>query len=343
MKLKLLRDNIDRIDQQILTLLNDRMEQAVMVRKFKSATEDHEREKSVLKKIEESSHGLVKPELSEKLFKLVIEESKKLQEQNYTVIGFQGEHGAYSEEAVRKWKKDAVPVPCMEFTDIFEGVDSGLFDYGIVPVENSLGGIVGEVNNLLLKKDLKVVEAVEISIAHCLLVLPGSDYREIRNAYSHTQALSQCRDFLGRNKLDPVPYYDTAGAARMISRKQVKGSAAIASRLAAKLYNLEIIKENIQDRDSNRTRFFLLAKNSLKESRGSKCSIVFSTLHKAGSLFSVLNLFAEAGINLTRIDSVPSEPGEFAFFLDFIINEEKSLTLQCPLSYLLSSFYLFLH
>ena len=170
-----------------------------------------------------------------------------------------------------------------------------------------------------------MVDALEIVVSHCLMILPGSDYREVRSAFSHDQALSQCRDFLSRNKLEPVPFYDTAGAARMISQKQLKGAAAIASRLAAKLYSLEIIKEDIQDRDDNRTRFFIISKEDNRKDKGTKCSIVFSTEHKAGTLFRVLNLFAEAGINLTRIESVPSEPGEFAFFLDFMIDEDAPL------------------
>lgn len=324
MKLRLLRENIDRIDMQILKLLNDRLEQAVMTRKFKEKVEDGEREKNVLEKIQNSSSGLLDPAFTDKLYRLIIEESKKAQNTIHTVIGFQGEHGAYSEEAAKKWKKDGVTVPCMEFEDVFEGVEEGLFDYGIVPVENNLGGIVGSVNNLLLKKDLKVVDALEIPVSHCLMIMPGTDHREIRSAFSHNQALSQCRDFLSRNKLDPVPYYDTAGAAKMIARKQMKGAAAIASRLAASLYGLEIIKEDIQDRDDNRTRFFIVSRQDTRKEKGNKCSIVFSTEHKAGTLFGVLDLFAKGGINLTRIESVPSEkPGEFAFFLDFVIDEES--------------------
>ncbi len=321
MKLNFLRDNIDIIDQKIIKLLNDRMEQAVMTAKLKEKVEDEGREQLVFDKIKKSSTGLLDSDFTEKLYKLIIEESKRLQDKNRKIIGFQGEHGAYSEEAAKAWNNDIVTVPCIEFADVFEGVESGLFDYGIVPVENSLGGIVGEVNNLLLKKDLNVIDALDITVSHCLMILPGTDYREIRNAYSHSQALSQCRDFLGRNKLEPVPYYDTAGAARMISGKMLKGSAAIASRLSAELYNLEIIKENVQDLDNNRTRFFIISSNKEKSANGNKCSIVFSTEHKAGTLFSVLDQFAKAKINLTRIESVPAAPGEFAFFLDFQAKE----------------------
>ena len=321
MKLNLLRENIHIIDQRLIKLLNDRMEQAVMSRKFKDKVEDSGREKAVIDRIRESTKGLLDPDFTERLFKLIIEESKRLQNANRKIIGFQGEHGAYSEEAAKAWNNDNVTVPCVEFADVFEGVEEGLFDYGIVPVENNLGGIVGEVNSLLLKKDLKVIDALDIAVSHCLMILPGTDYREIRNAYSHSQALSQCREFLSRNKLEPVPYYDTAGAAQMISRKQLKGSAALASRLSAKLYNLEIIKENVQDLDNNRTRFFIISKKDERKDKGTKCSIVFSTEHKAGTLFSVLNQFAKAKINLTRIESVPSDPGEFAFFLDFQAEE----------------------
>ena len=327
MKLNIIREHIDIIDQKLIKLLNDRMEQAVMSRKLKETVEDTGREKFIIDRIRDSSRGLLNPDFTEKLYKMIIEESKRLQNEKKRIIGFQGEHGAYSEEAAKAWDKDIVTVPCVEFADVFEGVEAGLFDYGIVPVENNLGGIVGEVNSLLLEKDLYVIDALDIAVSHCLMMLPGTDYREIRNAYSHSQALSQCREFLSRNKLDPVPYYDTAGAARMISNKHLKGSAAIASKLSAKLYNLEIIKENVQDLDNNRTRFFIISRDNLKDfkgskgPKGSKCSIVFSTEHKAGTLFSVLDEFAKEKINLTRIESVPAAPGEFAFFLDFLAQE----------------------
>ena len=323
MNLNLLRENIDRIDRQILKLLNDRMQQAAMIRKFKEKIEDKEREQKVLNKVTNSPHSLLDSAFIEKLYKIIIEESKHIQEASHTVIGFQGEPGAYSEEAAKKWRGDVVAVPCLEFADVFEGVEKGLFDYGIVPVENSLGGSIGDVNNLLLKNNTKVVSAIEIIISHCFMALPGSDYREIRTVYSHIQALSQCRGFLNRNKLDPVTYYDTAGAAKMISGKQLKGAGAIANKLAANLYNLEIIKENIQDKDDNRTRFFIIAKEDNVSEKGEKCSIVFFTEHKSGTLFSVLKIFADKGINLTRIESIPNGAGEYAFFLDFVFDEDN--------------------
>ena len=161
----------------------------------------------------------------------------------------------------------------------------------------------------------------------CLLALPGTDHREIRTVYSHPQALAQSRQFLSRNKLDPVQYYDTAGAANMLAEERPKGSAAIASKLCAKLYHLEIVKEDIEDLERNMTRFLVLSNEESKE-EGDKCSVIFSTEHKAGTLFRVLEVFAKDGINLTRIESIPHEPGDYAFFLDFIGSDKEDKIIK---------------
>ncbi|RLB28020.1 MAG: bifunctional chorismate mutase/prephenate dehydratase [Deltaproteobacteria bacterium] len=325
MNLKEIRKNIDVLDSKILKLLNDRMEQVLMAKKFKSQIEDREREKEVLDRIRRNSTGLINAEFIEKIYIEIIKESKHLQRKDYKLIAFQGEHGAYGEAASREWNSGLIPMPCGEFAEVFEGVTSGLYDYGIVPVENTLGGVVGQVNELLIHTDLNVVGAVELPIHLCLLTLPGTDHREIRAVYSHPQALAQCRHFLARNKLDPVQYYDTAGAARMLVEERPKGSAAIASKLSAQLYDLEIMKEDIEDLDRNMTRFLVLSKEENRE-EGNKCSIIFSTEHKAGTLFRVLEVFARENINLTRIESIPDEPGNYAFFLDFMgSNKDESV------------------
>jgi len=317
MNLKEIRKNIDVLDAKILKLLNDRMEQVLMAKKFKSQIEDREREKELLDRIRRNSTGLINAEFIERIYTEIIKESKHLQQKDYKLIAFQGEHGAYGEAASREWNSDLIPMPCSEFAEVVEGATSGLYDYGIVPVENTLGGVVGQVNELLINTDLNVVGAVELPIHLCLLALPGTDHREIRAVYSHPQALAQCRHFLARNKLEPVQYYDTAGAAKMLAEERPKRSAAIASKLSAQLYDLEIIKENIEDLDRNMTRFLVLSKEENRE-EGNKCSIIFSTEHKAGTLFRVLEVFARENINLTRIESIPTEPGNYAFFLDFM-------------------------
>lgn len=327
MSLIKIRKDIDIIDSKILKLFNERMELVLMAKKFKAQIEDSEREKELLARIGKNSTGLINTEFIEKIYIEIIKESKNIQRKDYTLIAFQGEHGAYGEVASREWSNELIPVPCSEFVEVFEGVQSELYSYGIIPVENTLGGAVGQVNQLLINTDLNVVGAVELPIHLCLLALPGTDHREIRAVYSHPQALAQCRHFLARNKLEPIQYYDTAGAAKMLSESSPKASAAIASRLSAELYNLEIIKEDIEDLYRNITRFLVLSKEESKE-EGDKCSVIFSTEHKAGTLFNVLEVFARENLNLTRIESVPDEPGNYAFFVDFLGSNRNDNVLK---------------
>jgi prephenate dehydratase len=223
-----------------------------------------------------------------------------------------------SYSAMRKLVPNGAYIPCLEFIDVFRGVEDGHFDLGVVPVENSLEGAVTQVNDLLTTTDLNVIGEVKVAVNHCLLATEATDYREIRVVYSHPQALAQCRDFLMRNKLEPRPYYDTAGAAKMLARENPKAAAAIASSLCAELYNLDIIKEGIEDGPSNSTRFLLLSREPYA-GQGDKTSIVFAVAHEAGQLYGVLKLFADAEINLTRISSMPlrSDPSNYSFFLDF--------------------------
>ena len=327
MSLKDIRYNIDRIDSKILTLLHDRMELGLLAKKFKSQIEDRDREKEILERIRKNGTGLINATFIENIYAEIIKENKSLQQRDYELIAFQGEHGAYGEVASREWRSDLIPVPCAEFTEVFEGVESGLCDYGIVPVENTLGGSVEQVNRLLINSPLNVVGAVELPIHLCLLSLPETDHREIRTVYSHPQALAQSREFLSRNNLEPVQYYDTAGAAKMLAEKRPERSAAIASRLSAELYNLEMVKEGIEDLDRNMTRFLVLSKEENRE-EGDKCSVIFSTEHKAGTLFRVLEVFARENINLTRIESIPNEPGNYAFFLDFIGSNKEDKVIR---------------
>ncbi|MBI5223765.1 prephenate dehydratase [Candidatus Micrarchaeota archaeon] len=313
-----LRKSIDQIDSQIIKALNRRMEMALQTRKLKDEVMDGNREKEILESAKRKSHGPLEPQFTEKIFREIMSESKKLQAKKTVLIGFQGEHGAYGEMAIRAYSEEAMSIPCKEFVDVFEGVKNGQLDLGVVPVENSIAGSVLAVNDLLVETNLQVIGEIKVPIHHCLLTLPEADYRDIKIAYSHPQALAQCRGFISRNKLDAKPYYDTAGAAMMISNEKPAASAAIASKLCAEIYGLEILKENIEDHESNSTRFLVISKTPNKE-KGDKCSVVFSTSHKAGSLFRVLGAFSESNVNLTRIESRPvlSDPGKYAFLVDF--------------------------
>lgn len=317
MDIKKIRKNIDKIDSDIVKMLNSRMELSMMTKRFKDNIEDSSREEEIYLAIKQKANKLISEDFLKSLYADILKQSKDNQKQNLSLIAFQGEHGAYSEVAAKYWNESILAIPCSVFADVFEGVSSGAYEYGIVPIENTTGGVVGEVNRLLIKTELKVIGAIDLPVHHCLLALSEADHREIRDVYSHTQALSQCRNFLQRNKLEPIPYYDTAGAAKMIVDKQMFFSAAIASKLSAEIYGLEILKEDVQDSDSNTTRFLVLAKEALKE-EGNKCSIVFTTEHKSGTLFKVLEIFAKDSINLTRIESMPNDPYDFVFFLDFI-------------------------
>ena len=320
MSLREIRKQIDMVDSRILKLLNDRMELALMAKKFKAQVEDREREAEVLTRIRENVTGLINAGFVERIYLEIINESKNLQLKDFKLIAFRGEHGAYDEVAARDWDPAAIVIPCAELQGVFDGVMSGAYDCGIVPVENTLGGVIAEVNRLLIDTELRVIGAVELPIHFNLMVLPGTEHREIRDVYSHPQVLAQCRQFLLRHKLEPVPYPDTAGAARMLAEKKLKSAGAIGSKLSAELFNLDIVKEDIGGLSKNTTRYLVLSRDAQRDD-GDKCSVVFSTEHKAGTLYEVLEIFAREGLNLTRIESIPDERDVYVFFLDFMGTE----------------------
>ena len=325
MKLEGIRNQIDKIDRELLVLLQERMGLALRSRKYQESAEDSNRAEDTLERMERLNLDLVKSSFSRQLLKTIIDESKRLQDEDRFLVAFQGEHGAYGEVASRSLVPAGAYIPCLEFIDVFRGVEAGDFDLGVVPVENSLEGAVTQVNDLLTTTELKVIGEIKVAVNHCLLATDATDYREIRVVYSHPQALAQCRDFLMRNKLEARPYYDTAGAAKMLARENPKAAAAIASELCAELYDLEVIKEGIEDGPSNSTRFLLLSKEPYAD-KGEKTSVIFAVAHEAGELYGVLKLFAEAKINLTRISSMPlrSDPGNYSFFLDFEGSQEDA-------------------
>lgn len=323
MTLEVIRNQIDRIDFEILQLVNKRLELVLKARKFKTDIEDKAREEELISRIKRYSEGMISPDFFEKMFLSFIEESKKLQSQPYKLIGFMGEHGSYGEVAARRWNSSYVSVTFDEFAEIFEAVEKGVLDYGIVPVENTLGGVVAEVNELMMKKNLYVIGEVNLPIHHTLLVTPGTNHRDIKIVYSHPQALSQCRNFLLRNKLELRSYYNTAAAARMLSKDNPKSVAVVASKLCADIYDLEIIKENIEDNPRNATRFLVISREKPNPENGEKTSIIFSTQNKPGALYTVMEKFASIGVNLTRIESMPTHkyPENYAFFMDFQASE----------------------
>lgn len=329
MNLAEIRAEIDQTDMQLVKLINQRMEYVLRAGKLKEVILDPAREEQVLRQLLAQARGLIRTEFITELYQSILSESKALQERNLKLVGFQGEHGAWGELAVRGYAGDMIPIPCLEFANVFEGVRDRELDMGMVPVENSLEGAVTEVNDILVETELIIAGEIVIPVRQCLLALPGTDYREIKVVYSHPQALAQCRSFLSRNKLEPRPFYDTAGAARWLAQERPSSTAVIASPIAAELYGLDIIKEDIGDNVDNFTRFLLISREP-SATPGNKCSLVFSTQHRAGALFEVLQVFAEKEINLTRIESRPirRNPGAYAFLLDFLGREDDPAVAQ---------------
>lgn len=235
-------------------------------------------------------------------------------------IAFQGEYGAFSEQAaVAYFGSSCTPVPRENFRDVFEDVKRGKCDYGIVPVENSLFGSVHQNFDLLQEYPLKIVGELKLRIRMNLMGLRSSSLRNIRNVYSHPQALGQSDRFL--RSLENVKlhhFYDTAGAAKMVAQKQLSTSAAVASEQAARHYDLKIFKKGIETDHRNFTRFIVLAKKGTVPERDAKTSLIFATKHIPGSLVTCLSLFADRKINLLKIESRPfvGKPWEYLFFVD---------------------------
>jgi len=235
------------------------------------------------------------------------------------IVAFQGEPGAYSEEAVRQQFGAAVEtLPCQAFEHIFEAVDSGRADFGAVPVENSTAGSINKSFDLLLEHDLKVHGEILLRVRHCLLTVPGHA-ATITQVRSHPQALAQCETFMNRHHYTAVPWYDTAGSAKDLAANPEAGIAVIASKLAAQIYGLEIVQEGVEDMSNNYTRFFVVGKGDAPRSERSKTSLVFAVPNTAGSLYGALEEFARRRINLTKIESRPrrGRPWQYVFYLDF--------------------------
>ena len=231
-------------------------------------------------------------------------------------VSFQGERGAYSEDAAISFFKEAIDtVPLSTFTEVVESTQNGNTDYSVLPVENSLEGSIGESYDLLVSTSLTIVGEIYYRVRHCLIGFDRMD--GIDTVYSHPQALGQCRRFIQDHKLKTIPTYDTAGSVKIIKDMNKKNVSCIASKRASEIYQVPVIKEGIEDNASNYTRFLVLSKKPLDD--GDKTSIIFSVKHEAGALFSILKEFNDFKVNLTKIESRPnkSTPWEYNFYMDF--------------------------
>jgi prephenate dehydratase len=241
-------------------------------------------------------------------------------------VAFQGERGSFSEEAAYKLLGPHIRVrPCETFSAIFEAVATGQTKYCLAPIENTLAGSVYENYDLLLKHDLHIVGEVSLRIVHNLIAFPGTTLRSVRQVYSHPVALAQCSRFFARHpKLEKIPFYDTAGAVKMLAERHVR-AAAIASRTAAAVYHARLLKTHLEDHHENFTRFLLLSRSATVSRRANKVSLVFSTENAPGALYRCLSVFALRDIDLTKMESRPlrGRPWEYFFYLDFIGNVKE--------------------
>jgi prephenate dehydratase len=238
-----------------------------------------------------------------------------------TSVAFQGERGAYSEEAIQHFfgVEEMEPLPCQRLEDIFEAVEGGQARYGMLPVENSTAGSINEAYDLLLDRDLRIWGEVFLRVRHALLAPPGTTMADIRTVRSHPQALAQCERYLNGHGWMPETAYDTAGSARDLAAAPEPGVAVIASRLAGQLYGLEELAYPIEDLLHNYTRFFVLGHQEPPRAERNKTSLVFSTRHVPGALYECMGEFATRGINLTKIESRPRRDRlwSYVFYLDF--------------------------
>lgn len=358
-----IRDEIDSIDRELVSLFERRMDTVINVAKYKEKNNqpvlDKSRESLVIdraksflknpryqKPVEEFFENLmaisrrlqaqlifsgesgkiksVESKDDDLLIEKLSENKTKLNSKGVKIC-FQGVPGAFSESALMEYfGDDADRIHVDEFEDVFKALKEDRCDYGILPIENSSTGGVSEVCDLLRKYGLYIVGETSIKIDQNLLGLKDAKLTDIREVYSHSQGLEQSSEFLKSNKnLTPMPYRNTAESAKLVSELKDKTKAAIASKRAADIYDLKVLSENINYNTNNHTRFIVIGKNLEVNEDSNKISIVFSAPHSPGALYSALSHFAENNLNMQRIESRPIRDKSWEYF--FYIDFEGNI------------------
>jgi prephenate dehydratase len=250
-------------------------------------------------------------------------------------VAFQGEPGAYSEQAVFNYFGEVETVPCESFDVMFDSVVSRKSDFALAPIENSLAGSIHQNYDLLLRHDLHIVGEYLLRVQHCLIGFPDMKKSDIKKAISHPQALGQCAAYLRSLGIKPEAVYDTAGSVKLLKASGERTTAAIASRRAAELYEMQIIEEEIEDNPENYTRFLAISKEPGIPKGEAKTSIVFTLKNQPGSLFKAMSVFALRDIDLTKIESRPlqGKPWEYLFYIDLIGSTDEE-TIKRALDHL---------
>ena len=370
MSLENLRKEIDQIDDQLVSLFCQRMDVAARIADYKKENDlpilvpAREREKllDVAKKAGPDMAGYTRV-LYSMLFELsrsyqskrsgsltplfhnitdAIENTPKLFP-TQAMVACQGVEGAYSQIACEKMFRDPFILYFKNFEAVFNAIDQGLCKYGILPIENSTAGSVKKVYDLMIRHNFSIVRTVRLKVDHNLLVNRGTKLSDIREIYSHEQAISQCGDFLhSLPGVSVIPVENTALASQMVAQSGRKDVAALSSRSCAQLYGLECLKSNVQDKGNNRTRFICISKDLEVYPGSDKTSIMMILNHKPGALYKVLARLYTLGINVTKLESrpIPDREFEFMFYfdLDTSIYSEEFVQLICELDDLCEEF-----
>jgi chorismate mutase/prephenate dehydratase len=314
-----LRAKIDSLDEKIVQLLNDRAKVVVEIGKLKQASNSPiyapDREKAILERIRQLNHGPLADRCLEAVYRELMSGSFALEKP--LRIGFLGPDGTFSHQAAsQKFGSSVDYVPLAEIPSVFEEVVRGHIDYGLVPVENSIGGGIVDTLDAFLSSSARICAEVQITVHHSLLAKESWD--KITKICSKSQVFSQCRNWLTATAKDraTVPVESTTAAAKMAAESS--DTAAIGSKKAADLYGLRILFENIEDNPDNVTRFFVIGREPARRSGDDKTAIMFTTAHQPGALAGVLDVFKTNQINLTDIEKRPSKKvnWEYYFFID---------------------------
>lgn len=347
--LKQIRAEIDKIDEQIIDLFEQRMDCAGEIAEYKIGTDkpvlDRSREKAKISRAMAlvKNHGYDKA--VEELFMQLMSLSRRYQysiirkvddyiQTNYkvvdelpidddTMVVYQGIPGAYQEEAMVKFfGEDVKNYSVKEFEDVLIALDEGKADYGILPIENTSAGTVSGIYDLLLKHDVFIVGEEQVACKHMLAGLPGTDLQEVTTVYSHPQALMQCDEFIDCYSWGKANALNTAMAAKMVAEEGIKRHMCICSERAAKLYGLQIYAREINRESNNCTRFVIFSKKKIYRREAKKLSVSFSLPHEIGSLHGILGHFMFNGVNMTNLESrpLPNRQWEYGFYIDVLGN-----------------------
>ena len=318
------RSEIDAVDAEQALLFVRRMAAARKVALYKKANGlpvlDAKREEAVVQKNIARIENAELRDLYEQYIRNQMQLSRAYQQRvlHEDTVAYQGAEGAFSHIALTRLFPHAVQKRCAAFSDVFEAVENGEAAFGVVPIENSFAGDVAEVLDLCFAHRLCVRAVADLPVAHCLLGVKGAKQSDIKEVYSHAQALSQCSRFLKGLGLTTHEHANTALAAAYVAELGEASKGAIASRETAALYGLSVLAENINTSADNTTRFIVLGRTPLQT--GNRFSLLFTVEHKAGSLAQVVETIAQEGFNLECIKSrpMPNLPWQYYFYAELV-------------------------